>query len=137
MSDPITGGCHCGAVRYTLSSPPMWGGHCQCTNCQKFSSAGHLSNMVAAKADFDVSGDMTEYSYKADSGNDMSRYSCPVCATQIYGKSSGNPDGIVLRVGSLDDPTHFDPKAVIYTESSVAWDTVDTSLPTFPKMPQR
>ena len=137
MSDPITGGCHCGAVRYTLSADPLWGGHCQCTNCQKFGSAGHLSNMVVPKAALEVSGDMLEYSYDADSGNRMTRSTCAVCATPIYGVGSGNPDAIVLRVGSLDDPSIFEATAVIYTDSAVGWDTVDADLPTFPKMPQR
>ena len=137
MSDPITGGCHCGAVRYTLSSDPLWGGHCQCTNCQKFSSAGHVSNFIGPKAAFEISGELHVYSYKADSGNDMTRYACTVCATQIYGTSSGNPDGVVIRAGSLDDASVFQAKAVIYTDSAASWDTVDPDLPTFPGMPQR
>jgi len=137
MSDSITGGCHCGAVRYTLGTPPMWAGHCQCTNCQKFSSAGHISNMVVAKDAFEVSGELQAYSYDADSGNHMTRYVCPVCATPIYGESSANPTAVVLRAGSLDDASVFDAKAVIYTDSAVSWDAVDTGLPTFPKMPQR
>jgi len=137
MSDPITGGCHCGAVRYTLNSEPLWGGHCQCTNCQKFGSAGHISNLVAPKAAFDVSGEMSAYEYDADSGNRMTRYICKVCGTPIYGVGSGNPDGVVIRAGSLDDSSVFDAKAVIYTDSANDWDTVDAGLPTFPGMPQR
>jgi len=137
MSDPITGGCHCGAVRYTLSAEPFWGGHCQCTNCQKFSGTGHASNIVAAKAAFDISGDLTEYSYDSDSGNRMTRYACPVCTAPIYGVGSGSPDVVVIRVGSFDDISSFEPKAVIYTDSAVAWDVHDPDLPTVAKMPQR
>ena len=137
MSEPITGGCHCGAVRFSLNAEPFWGGHCQCTNCQKFSSAGHTSNVVAAKADFEVSGELSEYSYDADSGNRMTRYVCAVCSTPVYGVGSGNPDGVVIRVGGFDDASRFDAKAVIYTDSCAAWDVVDPDLPTFPKMPQR
>ncbi len=137
MSEPLTGGCHCGQVRWTLTSDPMWGGHCQCTNCQKFSGGGHASNIVAAKADFDVSGDMSSYEYDADSGNHMTRYACGNCASPIYGESSGNPKGVVIRVGSMDDPAGFAPKAVLFVGSGHAWDTVDSGLPTFPGMPQR
>ncbi len=134
MSDQLTGGCHCGAVRYTLSSAPFWGGHCQCTNCQKFSGTAHASNLVAAKDDFEVSGNLTAYAYKADSGNDMVRYSCPTCATPIYGTSSGNPKGVVIRAGSLDDPAGFEAKGVLFTDSALAWDTLDPDLPSYPGM---
>jgi hypothetical protein len=137
MSEPLTGGCHCGAVRYTLKSEPLWGGHCQCTNCQKFSGTGHASNFMGAKADFEVSGDMIAYEYDADSGNHMTRYACAKCTTPIYGTSTGNPAVVVIRASSLDDPGRFQPKAVIYTNSAVAWDTADPDLPTFPGMPQR
>ena len=137
MSDPLTGGCHCGAVRWTLKSAPMWGGHCQCTNCQKFSGTGHASNMIAAKADFEVSGDLLSYEYDADSGNHMTRFACAKCATPIYGISGGNPNVAVIRVGSMDDPGKFAPKAVIYTASAQGWDDGGAGLPTFPGMPQR
>jgi hypothetical protein len=137
MSEALTGGCHCGAVRWTLKSEPMWGGHCQCSNCQKFSGTGHASNLIAAAADFEVTGDLLAYEYDADSGNHMVRYACAKCATPIYGTGSGNPAVVVIRAGSLDDPGQFAPKAVIYTDSGQGWDTVDADLPTFPGMPQR
>ena len=137
MSEAITGGCHCGAVRYTLKSDPMWAGHCQCSNCRKFSGTGHASNLIAAKADFEVSGDMIGYDYDADSGNRMTRFACAKCTTPIYGTSGGNPAIVVIRAGSLDDPNRFQPKGVVFSASAVAWDVEDPALPTFPGMPQR
>ncbi len=137
MADPITGGCHCGAVRFTVNTEPLWGGHCQCTNCQKFTGTGHASNLIVPKDAFEVTGELNAYEYDADSGNHMTRYACPTCNTPIYGVSSGNPAAVVLRAGSLDDTSRFKPLAVIYTDSSVSWDISDPDLPTFPGMPQR
>jgi hypothetical protein len=115
----------------------MWGGHCQCTNCQKFSGTGHASNLIGSKADFEVTGDLHAYEYDADSGNHMTRYSCTNCASPIYGTSEGNPAIVVIRAGSMDDPGKFTPKAVVFVGRGHAWDTVDPELPTFPGMPQR
>ena len=28
---PITGGCHCGAVRYEANEEPYWVGYCYCS----------------------------------------------------------------------------------------------------------
>jgi hypothetical protein len=86
---------------------------------------------------FDVKGEMSPYSYEADSGNQMTRYVCATCASPIYGVGSGNPAVAIIRAGSLDDASHFQPKALIYTDSAVSWDGEESSLPTFPKMPQR
>jgi hypothetical protein len=115
----------------------MWGGHCQCTNCQKFSGTGHASNLIGAKADFEVTGDLHAYEYDADSGNHMTRYSCTTCASPIYGTSTGNPNAVVIRAGSMDDPGKFEPKAVLFVGRGHPWDTVDPELKTFPGMPQR
>ena len=131
------GGCHCGNVRYTISTDPLWAGHCQCTNCQKFSGTGHASNLLVPAEAFSVSGGMSTYEYDADSGNRMVRYSCSNCASPIYGTTSGNLAVVVVRAGSLDDRTVFDPKAIVYTDSALAWDKQDGDLPGFPKMLQR
>ena len=137
MSDSFKGGCQCGAVRYTVTAAPMWGGHCQCTNCQKFSGTGHASNYLVPLDAFNVTGELSDFSYDADSGNKMTRYVCAVCASPIYGVGSGNPAAAVVRAGSLDTPADFEPKALIYPDSAVAWDGEEKSLPTFPNMPQR
>jgi hypothetical protein len=137
MSDTIEGGCQCGAVHYTVTAKPLWGGHCQCTSCQKFSGTGHASNFLVPLDAFEVSGELSEYAYVADSGNNMKRYVCATCASPIYGVGSGNPSVAVVRAGSLADPSTFEPQALIYTDSSLAWDGEESSLPTFPKMPQR
>ena len=38
---PIQGGCHCGAVRYTLVAPALSVQHCHCSRCRKV--YGHLA----------------------------------------------------------------------------------------------
>jgi hypothetical protein len=87
MSDSFEGGCQCGAVRYTVTAEPMWGGHCQCTNCQKFSGTGHASNYLVSLDAFDVTGEMSEFSLRFQS----------VAATQALNRSAGVSNPSVLR----------------------------------------
>ena len=35
----LSGGCHCGAVRFTLSAPPIMRSYCHCGICQAFNKA--------------------------------------------------------------------------------------------------
>jgi len=137
MSESITGGCQCGAVRFECTEEPMFAAHCQCTNCQKFSGTGHASNLMVPKSALTVTGDVSTYDYDADSGNIMTRAFCPKCGSPVYGTSKNNPDGVMLRAGTLDDTSRFQPKAVLFTSSAADWDDVDGDLMSFEGMPVR
>lgn len=137
MSDKISGGCQCGAVRYECSEGPMAAGHCQCTNCQKFSGTGHATNMMLPKDAFTVTGEVTRYEYTADSGNTMTRFFCSKCGSPVYGFGSGNPAGVMIRVGGLDDPSIFEAGFSFFTDSAQDWDHIDPSIKSFPGMPPK
>lgn len=137
MTDKLKGGCQCGAVAYTVSEAPLWVGHCQCTNCQKFSGTPHTTNMVVHRTSLDVKGSMSLYEYGADSGNQMKRHFCGKCGSPIYNESSGNEALVVIRVGTLDEPGNVTPSTVIYTDSALHWDAMDSDLTTFPGMIKR
>ena len=119
------------------SEAPLWVGHCQCNNCQKFSGAPHATNMVVDRASLDVKGSMSIYEYSEGSGNQMKRHFFRKCGSPIYGESSCNEVLVVIRVGSLDEPRNVTPSTVIYTNSAVNWDYMESDLITFPGMIKR
>lgn len=136
MTKDLKGSCHCGAVTYEISEEPIVVRQCQCVNCQKFTGSGHATNATVARNSFTVNGPLASYSYEADSGNQLTRYSCPTCFSPIYGEFSGNKDVVNLRAGTLDDANLISPEMVIYTDSALDWDKTDPALPTHPKMPK-
>lgn len=135
MTNTITGGCQCGAVRYESTGEPIVGAHCHCSNCQKFSGAGHASNMIVPADGFSTTGDMSSYEYKAESGNDMVRYFCSKCGSPIYGTGSSNPKVVVLRAGGFDDPSVFQAKVSLFTPQAAPWDHIDDNAARFDGMP--
>jgi hypothetical protein len=135
MATVIKGGCLCGAVRYECKAEPIMGGHCQCLDCQKDSGTGHASHVMFPKAAVTISGPTKEYRSKADSGNMVTRAFCTNCGSPIYGSSSGYPDMVTVRAGSLDDPGLFKPQMVVYAVRGRAWDGIDSALPRFERMP--
>ena len=137
MSAALTGGCECGAIRYQRSAEPIMAGHCHCRSCQKASGTGHASHLMVPKAATTTTGEAAFYERGADSGNTVRRAFCPTCGSPVWGESSGFPDVVVLRVGSLDDPERFRPGAVVYAANAPDWDHMDPALPSFPKMPER
>ena len=50
MTKPFTGGCACGAIRYSILGEPLFSNHCQCRDCQRESGSGHGSYMTFARA---------------------------------------------------------------------------------------
>ena len=40
MTQPYTGGCACGAIRYATKHAPVFQNHCQCRDCQREAAPG-------------------------------------------------------------------------------------------------
>jgi hypothetical protein len=136
MNKVYSGGCACGSIRYETSSEPVFENHCQCRDCQKRSGAGHGSYLsFAQRADMKISGQATSFRITADSGSDKLHAFCPTCGTPVYVTFVAAPDAIAIHAGSLDDPSQFTPQAVTYTIRGHAWDTLDSSLQKFERMP--
>jgi hypothetical protein len=129
----VTGGCLCGAVRYDLTAPMLFGGFCYCADCRKISGS-HSASMAVPEAALKVTGETREFSCTSGSGNPVTRVFCPNCGSGILSK--GARAGVVmLKAGTLDDPENFKPMASIYASRAPTWDRPREGLPAFPEMP--
>ncbi len=135
MAKTITGGCRCGAVRYECAAEPILAAHCQCRQCQRASGGGHTSFIVVPKDALKVSGEVRYFDHKADSGNIAGNGFCPTCGSHLLGRTSGMPEVMAIKVGSLDDPSWFTPGMTVFTASAQPWDRVPADMPSFPGMP--
>lgn len=136
MTKSYTGGCACGAIRYTTKHEPIFQNHCQCLDCQKRSGTGHGSYLTfPARSEMTISGEATHWEVKGDSGNTKIHSFCPVCGTPVYLRFAAMPDLIAVHAGSLDEPSRFEPHSLTYKVRGLAWDVIDPSLKMFEKMP--
>lgn len=127
---PLTGGCACGAVRYTVNAEPGFAFHCQCRQCQRASGGGHASLFVVPAAAASVAGELRFFDQRADDGATVSRGFCPRCGSPVLGKSTGYPEVLMIAAASLDDPARFTPQQAVFTASAQPWDYLDPELPT-------
>ena len=129
----VTGGCLCGAVRYELTGPMLFGGFCYCVDCRK-SSGSHSASMAVPEAALAVTGETREFTTTGDSGNPVTRVFCPNCGSPILSKGV-RPGVVMLKAGTLDDPEQFKPMASIYVTRAPSWDKPREGLPIFDGMP--
>ena len=135
MPTTYRGGCHCGAIRYEIAAEPLFGGQCQCRDCQHESGGGHTSFMAFPADAVRLTGTPRFYEVTADNGNRVRRGFCPTCGSPVVSRSSGMPVMTTVPAGSLDDPSVFKPGFVVYTSRGHAWDLVDPAVPSFSHMP--
>lgn len=126
---PLTGGCACGAVRYSLAAEPLFSFHCQCRQCQRATGTGHASLFTVPRTAVTLSGEPRFYDQIADDGATVSRGFCPHCGSPVLGNTTGHPDIALFTAASLDDPTRFKPQKVVFSVSHQPWDYVDPALP--------
>jgi hypothetical protein len=133
----LEGGCYCGEVRYQAEGKPMLKAQCHCRECQYIS--GGLPNMFVLMPPDGFS--YTKGAPKKFTRNDLegavTREFCAECGTHLITRPPHVP-GVVLKVGTLDDPTLFgNPQIAIYTVDKQPFHQIPEGMPTFERLPPR
>lgn len=133
MTVPFRGGCHCGAVRYVCEAEPEVTLYCHCRDCQKTTGNPFATELLVRASAVSVSGPLKEYAVRADSGNMLVRKRCEHCGSPVLDISTGFPEHVALRAGSLDDASWLSPQAHIWTSRKQPWLRIADELPQFEK----
>ena len=132
----LSGGCLCGALRYTARGRAQAMGYCCCVDCRKASGSGFMPFMAYASAAVTIAGPILAYTSPADNGAPAVRNSCAVCGGLVFGGPLGGADGYTLYAGALDDPSLFQPTLAIYTRDLPAWVQLPAGLKRYPGRPR-
>ena len=119
--DPVSGGCQCGRVRYTVTLASDDAYFCHCRMCQK--ATGGVAAAFVSVPDAAMHWD-SEPDWYASSPI-ARRPFCSACGTPL-GFRFTDGDNLDVTVGSFDDPSGFVPILHAGSESlHEAW--LDTS----------
>lgn len=122
----LTGRCKCGAVSFRGERSDLEGFRCYCRDCQQLTGTGH-SEMLPLRADsFDISGPVREFEMKGESGRSTWSSFCTICGCPITRRSQKSAHRVYVHAGALDDPTTYDPKFSIYTDTAQPWDAPES-----------
>lgn len=132
----MEGGCYCGALRFKSEGDAMFKGQCHCRECQ-YLSGGHPNVVMGMpEGGFSyVKGKPKEFRRK-DLDNPVTREFCAECGTHILTRTQGLPGAVLIKVGTLDDPSLFGgPMMVIYTVDKQSFHHVPEGVPAFERLP--
>jgi hypothetical protein len=115
------GGCSCGAVRYRLTSAPLYVHCCHCLNCQRQTGSAFVVNLLIEADRVELLAGAPEMvEAPRDEGGPQRIFRCPRCQVAVYSEY-GRPDVRFVRAGTLDEPRGVVPDVHIYTRSKVDW----------------
>jgi hypothetical protein len=122
MAETFDGGCACGAVRYRMTSRPMYVHCCHCRDCQRQTGSAFVINaLIEADRVELLQGETEDVAVPTDSGLPHVIQRCPACRVAVWSTYGGREMVRFVRVGTLDDPTAFTPDVHIYTRSKLPW----------------
>lgn len=131
-TDVLEGGCSCGAVRYRLTSAPMFVHCCHCLNCQRHTGSAFVINLLIEAARVEpLRGDPTGTEMPRNGGSPNRIFRCPECRVAVWSEYGGRAQVRFVRGGTLDDPAAVSPNVHIYTRSKLPWVAVPESVPAF------
>jgi len=119
----ITGGCLCGAVRYSTEAEPEPGRTlvCHCTTCQRNSGSAFGIFVFFPADSVTVAGSLNTYTEPGGaSGLPMHRRFCPTCGTPVIVQREGAPR-LLIAAGTLDDTSIVRPAINLFCASAQSW----------------
>ena len=128
-----SGGCQCGAVRYSVEGEPQHVALCHCSDCRKSAGAPMVTWAAFAEDDFTLEqGELTTFN---SSGKAMRSF-CPKCGTGIAYRNEEFLPGIVdIQSATLDDPGALPAGAHIQVAERIGWMETAHELPVFQRFP--
>lgn len=137
MPQTWTGGCLCGAVRYSAVVDEPTSMNCYCRDCQRATGSTCATFFGVPLGRFELTGPARGFAKHGESGRKVERFFCGECGSQLYSVVEVVPGMAWVKSGSLDDPGVFAPKVNIWTRSRSAWAPLDPRLPAFETGPTR
>lgn len=127
----LEGGCSCGAVRYRLTSEPLFVHCCHCLNCQRQTGSAFAVNVLIEADRVEITrGEPRLVAVRRDDGSPQEVFRCPTCEIALYSHYS-RPVVAFVRAGTLDEPASVSPDVHIFTRSKVPWVTLPEDVPAF------
>jgi len=119
----LEGGCTCKAIRYRVTTAPLFVHCCHCRWCQRETGTAFALNALVESDRVELlRGRPEAVDTPSNSGEGQKIVRCPTCRIAVWSHYAGGGDAIrFVRVGTLDDPDALPPDIHIFTASKQPW----------------
>jgi hypothetical protein len=132
----IEGGCYCGALHYAAEGEPAFKGQCHCRECQYISGGNANAVIGMPENGFNYTRGTPKQFRRSDLEHPVTREFCAECGTHVATRAPGAPGVVIVKVGTLDDPTIYGgPQMAIFTADRQSWHHIPSGIPTFEGRP--
>ena len=126
---PISGGCLCGAIQYTVHGELRDVVNCHCSLCRKFH--GHHGAYTAALIqNLEISDSKKQLGWYRSPGNHAQRGFCKCCGSSLFWVLD-NDSQISITAGTLNQPTGLQTTTDIYVLDKADYYRLDSELKKF------
>jgi hypothetical protein len=130
VSEVREGGCACGAVRYRLTSEPLFVHCCHCSRCQRQTGSAFAINVLIEADRVEVLAGEPRAVPVPRASEKQKIWRCPECQIALYSQYTSARIRFV-RAGTLDDPASVSPDVHIFTSTKVPWVELPEGVPAF------
>lgn len=132
----VTGRCYCGDVTYRCEGDPGFTAQCHCRECQYLTGGAPNMFMVMPADTFVYTQGAPRQFTRTDIDNPVTREFCPNCGTHLTTRAKGLPDGVVIKVGSMDDPSQYPgPQVAIFCIDKQTFHQIPDGVPAHERFP--
>ena len=132
----LKGGCYCQSIKYEINGDVKFA-QCHCRECQ-YISGGH-PNAILLTQESNVTFTSKEFLKeftRHDIEKPVTRLFCSKCGTSMgVNKNPFRPNVIIIKVGTLDDPSIFKPDIAIFTIDKQKFHYIEDGLKSFERRP--
>jgi len=122
-----SGGCHCGAVRFSLNGPARGVVNCHCGQC--VTTHGHYAPYSnCRKSDLKITGEGNISWYKASP--EARRGFCRNCGSQLFWDIESS-EGTSIAAGAFDQPSELQTIGNIFVADKPDYYEITDGLPAF------
>ena len=124
----VGGACFCGVVRFAISLPTLFCGHCHCTMCRRSHGAGYVTWTAVPRARFALTaGEDTLVRFA--SSDHGTRSFCGRCGSTLFCESTHHPDQVDVVLANLAGPIDRTPQVHVFFDDRADWVVVEDGLP--------
>ena len=126
----ITGGCLCGAVKFSMTLPSKWCAHCHCSMCRRAHGAGYVTWVGFESDQFNLEAGENHLQW-FESSPGAHRGFCKTCGSTMFFKSERWAGEIPCRTCLHRRCYRPRTPGHVFYDAHVKWMPIDEALTVF------